>query len=462
MKKIRNYDQLISHGDIEARIKVLQLMDAVLQDVDAGKRIQEIMSLDGDILTIGERSWDISKKKNIYLIGAGKACNAMAQAVCDVMGERISRGIISVKVKEEHDHYFNTEVYVGGHPLPNEEGMKAARRMLELINQAGSDDLFISVFSGGSSALLTYPVNGITLEDEIATQDILLKSGAKIIEINAVRRHISRTNGGRLAEMICKEKGAELISIMVGDSVGQPPTSNRGKPVVFYGTPVAADDTTIQDARNMIVNYNLGKKLPKSVIDFIWDDDKVMETPKQFDDKLTTFLVGSLADSCESAIAAANNMGIPYIILTTFLEGESREAGQFLSSIAREVKTMKRPITPPCFVICAGETTTRIDSPPKGIGGPSQELVLGLSIGIRNFQCIAGASIDTEGTDGPTIYAGGIVDGSTIDRFEAVNINVYEALRTHVTGNALMSIGDNIFTGNTGTNLCDLNVIYIY
>jgi glycerate 2-kinase len=461
IKKIRNYDQLIAHGDVEVRKKVLELMDAVLQDVDAGKRIREIMSLNGDILTVGECTWDLSKKKNIYLIGAGKACNAMAEAVCDIMGERICKGIISVKIEEEQDHYCNTDVYTGGHPLPNEEGMEAAKRIIELIDQADSDDLFISVISGGSSALLTYPVEGITLEDEIMTQDLLLKSGAKIIEINAVRRHISRTNGGRIAEMICKKNGSELISLMVGDAVGRPPTSNRGKSVVFYGTPVAADGTTIQDARNMIDNYNLAEKLPKSVVDFIMDDAKIKETPKEFDNKLTTFLVGSLSDSCESAIVAADNMGIPLIILTTFLEGESREAGQFLSSIAREIKAMERPITPPCFIICAGETTTSIDSLPKGIGGPSQELVLGLAIGIKNFKGIAGASIDTEGTDGSTLYAGGIVDGSTIDRLEGANVNVYEALRTHFSGNALMAIEDNIFTGNTGTNLCDFNVIYI-
>jgi glycerate 2-kinase len=329
-----------------------------------------------------------------------------------------------------------------------------------MIDQADTDDLFISVISGGSSALLTYPVEGISLEEEIAAQDVLLKSGAKILEINAVRRHISRTNGGRIAERIC-EKGAELINLVVSDGVGRLPTSDRGVPVEYFGTPVAGDGTTIQDARNMMENYNLADKLPRNIVDFIMDDSRVRETPKSFRENVVTFVIGAVGDSCESAIATAAKMNVPIMVLSTYMEGESREAGYILSSIIREIRHLRRPIAPPCFVVCAGETTTSIQSQPLGMGGPSQELTLALAIGIRNMDGIAGASIDTEGTDGTTPYAGGIVDGYTIRRLEAKNINVFEALRNHSTGNTLLAIEDNIFTGNTGTNLCDFNVFYI-
>lgn len=385
----------------------------------------------------------------------------MAEAVCDILGDRLTKGIISIKIKEDKDRYCNTDVYIGDHPIPNEEGMEAAKAMIDLIEQSEPEDLFISVTSGGSSALLTYPMDGITLEEEMLAQDMLLKSGAKILEINAVRRHISRTNGGRLAELICNRKGAELISLMVGDAVGGPATKDRRIPGIFRGTMFAADSTTIQDARNMILNYNLSDKLPQSVVSFINDDSMVKETPKEFGRQLTTFILGSLADSCEAAIKAADQMGIPVTVLSTYLEGESREAGYFLASIAKEVKLLKRPVQPPCFLVCAGETTTSISQPPEGIGGPSQELVLGFSIGIKDIQGIAAASIDTEGTDGTTLYAGGIVDGNTCSNLEKCGINVYKALSTHSTGDTLMKLGDNIFTGNTGTNLCDFNVIYI-
>ena len=458
--KIRNYEKLVSKGDSGAREKVLLLMDEVLKELDVGNAIHKIMRLDGDLLIVGERKWDLSKKKNIYLIGAGKACNAMAQAVCEILGERLNKGIISVKIAEPGDSYVNTDVYVGGHPLPNAEGMIAAEKMLELAGNASADDLFISVISGGSSALLTCPVDGITLEDEILAQDMLLKSGAKILEINAVRRHVSQTNGGRLAECILN-KGCELISLFISDAVGAMPFTNPGKPTEFYGTPMAPDRTTVQDARNMIANYDLADKLPKNLVDYIMDDSKVQETPKKFNDKITMYVLGGVADSCEAAIRAAEKMGIPVLVLSTFMEGESREAGVVISSIVREIKNRKRPIEPPCFIVCSGETTTNITSPPAGMGGPSQEMVLGFAVAIRGMEGIAGASIDTEGTDGTTPYAGGITDGQTFGRLEAQGISIYEALRTHSAGNALEAIGDNIFTGNTGTNVCDFNVFYI-
>lgn len=463
MMKIRNYSELAAKGDKSARERVLHLTNAVLEEVEAGKRIRDIMRLEEDILVVGEKSWDLRGKRHIYLIGAGKACNIMAQTVCDILGNRITRGIIAVKIAEPQDRYHNTDVYVGGHPLPNVEGMVAAKKMLALISSAQADDLFISVISGGSSALLTCPVAEISLEDEIAAQDLLLKSGAKIIEINAVRRHISRTNGGRLAESICDHAGAELISLMVSDSVGRAPTTSagRGAPAHFAGTPVAVDETTIRDARETITNYNLKEKMPQSILDFLWDDSRVKETPKHFGEKLTTFVLGAVPDSCEAALQAADAMGIPVLVLTTFMEGESREAGMFLSSIVREIKTMGRPIAPPCFIVCSGETTTSITRPPAGMGGPSQELVLGFALGIKGLEGVAGISIDTEGTDGTTPYAGGLVDGQTADRLQGEGQNIYDALRSHASGNALETIGDTLFTGNTGTNICDFNAVFV-
>jgi len=465
INKIRNYKALTERGSKEAREKVLSLMEEVLKEVDAGKRIHELMCLNGDILTVGERKWDLRKKKNIYLIGAGKACNAMAQAVCEILGERITRGIISVKIAEPQDHYVNTDVYIGGHPLPNAEGMAAAQKMLELIDSAGEDDLFISVISGGSSALITCPIEGITLEDEILAQKLLLESGAKISEINAVRRHISRTNGGRLAERILG-RGSELISLIVSDGVG-PSTqlqSERKKPAKFFGTPMAPDGTMIEDARKMIENYDLSEKLPRSITAFMMDDERVRETPKSFDDKgdkFVIYILGAVADSCEEAVRIAGKMGIPILVLSTFMEGESRESGYFISSVVREAYYRGRPVCPPCYIVFSGETTTAIQSQPKGMGGPSQELVLGFCIGIRGLEGVAGASIDTEGTDGTTPYAGGLVDGGTFQALEQCGVSVYEALRGHSAGNALEKIGDNIMTGNTGTNLCDFNVFYI-
>jgi len=460
LSKIKNFESLVSHGSVTPRSYVLQIIDKVLEELDASRLIEALMCLEDASLRVGARRWDLSGIDNIYLVGAGKACNAMAQAVCRVLGNRLSKGIISVKIAEPQDSYINTEVYIGGHPLPNKAGMEAAVKMLELAANATERDLFISVISGGSSALLTYPVEGITLEDEIAAQDALLKSGANILEINAVRRHISRTNGGRLAEGILAS-GAELISVIVSDAVGARPTQSPEVPVAFFGTPCAPDRTTIQDARDTIANYALKDRLPVSIIDYLYDDSRVLETPKSLGDGITIFKIGSVADSCEIACRVAERMGIPLLTLTTHLEGESREAGYFLSSIAREIKYMNRPVKPPCLVVCSGETTTSIQSPPAGIGGPSHELTIGFAIGIRGIEGIACASIDTEGTDGTTMNAGGIVDGGTFKQLEEIGISPFEALRNHSAGDALNALNDAIHTGNTGTNVCDFNIMYI-
>ena len=194
--------------------------------MDAYHRIKAITRLDGDVLTIGTRSWDLSTKQNIYLVGAGKACNHMAMAIDEILGDRLTRGIAIVKIAEDSDRFNRTEVHVGGHPIPDETGHRAALEILALADQAGPDDLFIAVISGGSSALMSCPIEGITLQDEMDATDVLLKSGAGIYEINAIRRHISQTNGGRLAQRIARS-GAELIGFGISDAVGNPPVGGH-------------------------------------------------------------------------------------------------------------------------------------------------------------------------------------------------------------------------------------------
>ena len=245
MMKIKNRPSILSHGDIESRKIVLDITESVLEQLDSYNRIKQLMSLEGDILRVGTREWDLSKKKHVYLVGAGKACNHMAKAVDEVLGSRLTKGIAIVKIKEDTDVFQRTEVYVGGHPLPNQDGYDASQKIIGLVDQAGPDDLFIAVISGGSSALMNCPVNGISLEDEIQTTDILLKSGASIREINAVRRHISALNGGMLAKRIA-DKGAELIGFGISDAVGNPPSGDIRQPFPGYnGTPIGPDKTTL-------------------------------------------------------------------------------------------------------------------------------------------------------------------------------------------------------------------------
>ncbi len=457
--RIRNREQLASQGDTFARKMVLEILEDALDTLDVSRVIRNILAVEGDTLRVGSRCWHLGHKRWLFVVGAGKATNVMARAVEEVLGDRISRGLVIVKRLEPGDALQRIELIEGGHPLPNVAGLAASQRILEVVEGASRDDLFIGLISGGSSALMSCPLPGITLEDERDVTEALLKSSARILEINAVRRHISGLNGGRLAQKI-EARGAEMVNLIISDSVGKKPTSDPAQPTAFFGTPVAPDATTLQDAREVLERYHLSARIPRSILEFLRNAGPAQETPKTLGPRVHHFVLQRPADACEAAKRAAEAMGLPACVLTTQLEGDSREAGTFLACVAKEVALTHRPVPPPCILIAGGETTTRIDGD-AGLGGPSQELALGFALEVAGKigSCIG--AIDTDGTDGPTEIAGGIADGTTVERADRAGLNVYDRLRAHDSSAVLAAIGDQVVTGNTGTNLCDLNVVYV-
>lgn len=460
-EKIRNRDILLSHGITDSRRIVLDITERVLQKLDAYERLKSFVRLEGDTLHIGNRTRDLTKKKAIYVLSAGKAANHMAMALDEILGERLTKGVAIVKIAEPTDRYANTEVFVGGHPLPNYEGVRGCRRMLELVDRADRDDLFIVLISGGSTALMGYPVDRITLEEKMAATDIMLKSNMRVTDINVIRGHISQMNRGRLGQRIAG-RGAEIISLNIWDALDWPPLRDYGEPVAMRGTPVGPDASTFEDARRIISQHGLRGRLPASVEAYIFNGTEAQETPKSIP-RATYFMLNILADSCRSAAEAAAELGIDYMILTTSLEGESKDAGMVLAGIAKEIQRYNRPLRPPCLVFSAGETSTRIadNSEIKGHGGPSQEMAAAFALIAREATGACLLSIDTEGTDGTTEMAGGITDSQTYQLAADRGIDLREALRGHAVYEALSRLGDCVFTGNTGTNLCDFNVLYV-
>lgn len=450
---------LLSSGDRGARKVVLDMAEMSLLALDSYHVIRNLLKMEGKILHIGNYQWDISTKRRVYVVGAGKACNAMAMAVDEVLGPLITKGIVIVKKLEEGDRLQHIELIAGGHPLPNQSGWRASQDILQLVDGATPEDLFIGLISGGSSALMSCPIAGITLEDEIQITDQLLKCSARILEINAIRRHISATNGGRLAQKI-EAKGAELINLIISDSVGDKSMVDPEKPVAFFGTPVAPDRTTIWDAQNVLNKFNLLSQAPKSIVNYIKTNDPARETPKSFGSRVNHFVLRGTTDACEAVLSSAGKLGLPGMVLTTLLEGESREAGTFLATIAKEVAMNQRPLAPPCVLIAGGETTTAIEGP-SSQGGPSQELALGFALEVNGRKGMCIAAIDTDGTDGPSDFAGGIADGYTVERARSLGIDVYSHLKNHDSSSVLTALDDAIVTGNTGTNVCDVTVIYI-
>jgi glycerate 2-kinase len=459
--KIRNRDELLAKGVIDSRRIILDVTERVLQRLDIFERLKSFVRLDGDFLHVGNRQWDLSQKRNVYVFSAGKAANHMAMAMDEILNPRLTKGVAIVKIVEETDHYTNTEIFVGGHPLPNYEGVRGSKRMLEIVDHAGKDDLFIFCMSGGSTALLAYPIDGITLEEKMTATDMMLKSNIRVMDINTIRGHISQMNRGRLGQRI-ETRRAEMIGLNIWDALDWPPIEDYGEPVTIRGTPIGPDYSTFADAQRIIRKNNLVGRLPKSVESYIFNGTKAQETPKSIA-RATHFMLNILSDSCKYAAEIASDMGINHLILTTSLEGESKDAGMIHACIAKEVQRYHRPITPPCLIFSAGESSTRIldNREIKGHGGPSQELVTGFAIVAQEVPGACMLSIDTEGTDGTTKMAGGITDSETYSHAMVEGVDLQEALRGHATYEALSQLDCCVFTGNTGTNLCDFNVLYI-
>ncbi len=457
--RIKNIEKLTSHGDVLVRDLVLTICEESLIALDSFDLIKKIVGFDGEVLRIGKTEWNLKNKSHVYVIGAGKACNSMARAVEGVLGNRIDDGVVIVKQLEFGDRLGRIKFFQGGHPLPNEVGLKGSKEILELVERATSDDLFIGLISGGSSALMNCPLPGITLEDEIKLTQELLSVGARILETNAVRRHISQTNGGRLVQRI-EAKGAEMINLVLWDVVSDRLKPNLEQPTPFYGTPLGPDNTTLENAIEVLNKYDLWLRIPESISRFFRSQKADLETPKKLGGMIHQFVLQTPSTACEIAENVARRQCFPAYVLTTSLEGESREAGIFLASVAKDVAFSGQLLQPPCVLIVGGETTVTLNEN-QGIGGPNQELALSFALEIAGQPGFCIAAIGTDGSDGPTNTAGGIVDRKTVERATLRGVNIYEQLKKHDSNSVLKTLGDEIITGNTGTNLCDLIVVYV-
>jgi glycerate 2-kinase len=458
--RIKNVEELLSHGDVNSRKLVLEITDEVLNRLDSYHRLRSFISRKDSMLNIGERVLNLDDYKRIYVFCAGKASNNMAHAFEDILGNRLTQGVVIVKIKEPTDVYQRTELYVGGHPLPNAGGVEGSKRVLSIADQMEADDLFIVGLSGGCTALMGYPVEGITLEEMQAATDVMIKSGMWVMDINDVRGHLCRMNRGRLGQRITK--GTQIECFEIWDAVGLDEMEDYTKPIPIMGTPVGYDPVTFEDIIKILKEHDLMDKLPQNVVDYFVNATPEQETPKAAGN-VTYYVINTLPDACKCAMEVAEERGIPAVVLTTYAEGESKDYGAFTASLAKEMLKNGRPFKRPCLIFSGGETTTYIPDNLviKGHGGPSQELAAGFALVAKDAPGACMLSIDTEGTDGTTIMAGGLTDSKTYDRSLAAGINLRQVLKEHSSNEALSALGDCIYTGNTGTNLCDFNVLYV-
>jgi hydroxypyruvate reductase/glycerate 2-kinase len=446
---IKNLTALSHHGNQTLREAAADIIENALAAADPYTRVMDMVKLKGDDLWIENRCFDLATFKNIYVIGAGKATARIVEALEDVLGDRINGGVVVLK----HGATANinrVEVFYGAHPIPDEAGFRGARAMMDLANRCTVDDLVIAGISGGSSALLPYPVSGVTLEEKSAVHKVLLWCGADIFEINSVRKHLSMIKGGRLAKAILP---ATIVNITVSDVVGDA--------LDYITGPTVPDTSTFEDSRRVISHYKIGDELPSSARRYIENGDETQETPKDFGDApIFTYVAVDSSVACTAAARQAEEIGFESMLLTTMLKGEAKDIGLMFANVAREIVQFDRPVSRPCAVIAGGENTVTIENH-QGKGGPNQVFALAAAQEIAGLENVVIVSIDTDGTDGPTEFAGGMVDGSTLPRAIAKNLDVATAIKKHDVSSVLAELGDAIITGHTGTNINDLKFILV-
>ncbi len=373
---------------------------------------------------------DLGNGRRVVVIAAGKASAAMARGITRVTGS--VEGVVVAPAAADGPF----PVIVAGHPIPTEGSVIGAQRALELAESAGPDDVVVCLISGGASALLAAPAEGLLLEDLRTTNQVLLECGADIVETNTVRKHLSAVKGGRLA---VAAGNARLVTLVLSDVVGDPLDAIASGPTI-------PDTTTFEDALAVIDRYDLRHRLPERVVVHLerGADGQIHETPTEPHSRHEIEIIGSGEVAAEAAAEFIRSHGGRARIVTTHLTGEAREAALTAIGVPSESDEV---------LVFAGETTVNVTG--AGRGGRNQEAALAAAIEIdgRPITFLAGG---TDGIDGPTVAAGGIVDGGTLRRGRALGIDPAAALRNNDAHTYLDATDDLIMTGPTGTNVADL------
>ncbi|MEM2367107.1 MAG: glycerate kinase [Candidatus Bathyarchaeia archaeon] len=457
MAIIKNMEQLIQNGetllDKRARELALKSLEAAIKAVNPKSLIKSKLKLEGSILHVNGRAFNIGKFKNIYVIGGGKASGSMAEALEEVLGDKITDGLVNVPKGNKHKTGI-IRLHEASHPIPDESGVEGTRKMLEIAEKAGEEDLIICLISGGGSSLMPMPRGEITIADKRRITEELLKCGATINEINTVRKHISEFKGGWLAK---KAYPATILNLILSDVLGDP--------LDFIASgPTVPDSTTFSDAINVLKKYGLWDKAPKSIRKVLTDGENglIPETPKTGDEifkKVFNVVLGNNRAASVAACETLKSEGLNTLMLTSLLEGEARHVGTVLASLAREISASGNPVKKPAGMVAGGETTVTVAG--KGKGGRNQEIALAASLKIRGLEGVVIASLSTDGVDGPTDAAGAIADGKTMAKAEVLGLKAEEFLADNNSYGFFSQISDLIFTGPTGTNVNDVSVIIV-
>jgi glycerate-2-kinase len=459
---IQNSCELLSHGNVPARRAVLDVLEAGLAAPDPYANVRRVVRIEGSTLIVGDPALSdppgaapltiqLKDVPNIYVIGGGKVAQREAEALEDVLGDRITEGHINAK-KGDTVRLKRINVTLAGHPLPDEDSVVGARRIVEIARRARPGDIVFHCHSGGATALTALPAPGISLADLQTVYRLLyFECGVSMPVANAVRNQLVVLHS-RLARFT---DGATVIHLITQET----PQGLRVHPYQ-----AEQQDGGYAAAQEVLRTHGLWDRVPDSVRTYLQKADpeyghlRPEETagkPHHY------FRVMGPETMLQAAKKRSEELGIPTFILASSLNDvEARPIGEAFGHMAAEIERLSQPVPAPCMLICGGELLVRVGEA-TGSGGRNQEFVLAAATRIAGSPNIVVASADSEGGDGPTDAAGGIVDGLTIERANAIGSDVVAELDNHNSYGCLLAVGDLIHTGVRGTNVRDLRLIYV-
>jgi glycerate 2-kinase len=436
----------------------IKIMDAALNSVDPSQTVLKHVFRDGNLISIQDQTYNLDHYKGIFLVSLGKAALPMTEAILQILQDRLTGGIILVKEGYISDIRRgqlpdNISIIEAGHPLPDKRGIDGSRRIATLLENVDERDLVICLISGGGSALMTDPASDISLEDMQLLTTQLLNCGASIDEINTIRKHIERLKGGWLARIAAPSR---IVSLILSDVVGNPLE-------VIASGPTVPDPTTYKDVIAILQRYKLFQSVPKRIHTHLLEglNGDIPDTPKPGEaifDRVYNFIIGSNQLSCRAAIQEAKKFGFNTLLLTTYLQGEARQAGRFISALAKELVYNDQPIPKPACIILGGETTVTVNG--MGLGGRNLEIALGAVNDFASLDNTTLITLTTDGVDGLTDAAGAVVTGETLYHAMEKGLDPQNYLDQNDSYHFFEQLGDLIKIGPTGTNVNDLAFLF--
>jgi hydroxypyruvate reductase len=436
---------------------VAGILAAAVEAVDPRQAVLRALRRSGDVLRLADQEYDLGQVRRVLLVGAGKAGAPMAAGTAEILGSDLTDGLVIVK--EGHAGFLGVppavKIVEAGHPVPDERGVAGTRKLVALLDDLTPEDLVICLISGGGSALLTLPAEGVNQPDLQELTRLLLASGADIEEINTLRRHLDLMKGGGLAR---RAAPAQILTLILSDVIGNPLEA-------IASGPTAPDPTSFAEALEILQRYDMLEKMPPGIRRRIQAGvgDDHPENPGLGDpvfSRVQNVIVGSNRTAAEAAIRQAKAEGYQTLLLTTSLQGEACAVGRLLASLARGIVEDGLPLPRPALVIAGGETTVKIQD--AGLGGRNIEMALGGVRDLGGLQDVALITLATDGGDGPTDAAGAVATGDTLQRAVALGFDPDAYLDRNDSYNFFDPLGDLLKPGPTLTNVNDLAFVFAF